>query len=405
MPQKPLTALQRELAGARDEQILRVLSVVDAMPQRGDADALIAQLRPRLSILHPPRPLTLRRVLFAPLDALLVPAPAWRRGQPAIPRTALAPIAGVIERALDPIAQASIATNVAGRCLTDMEAVATAGAELWPRAAQILAAAETPPDWSDATGLTATDYASLAPPAAALLGQAVVLHRVVTRAADGIDPAPTELEILLAHAIQSGPAALTMMVALLVARLPRAERVMQVADDYAAKQTDPAARKSADTAVAFLLDSIESAPPPAADLAAAATTLTRTAAILANLHDNAASRPSRRARVEEIRKKIDQDCRERFTTELDAQLLTPAADLATADTAAIATLESTACDLRRFESTARRIGGPELYDKHLKRAGAALRPLPTDPFATLIDRARLVEILQGPEAAAALLPP
>ena len=65
--------------------------MVDAMPNRGAADQLIAPLRARLAHLRPPRPLRFARLLFLPLDPLIVPAARWRAAQPAIPRTVIPP--------------------------------------------------------------------------------------------------------------------------------------------------------------------------------------------------------------------------------------------------------------------------------------------------------------------------
>jgi len=47
--------LQRSLLDAGDAQISRIVAMVDALPERGSADALIAPLRPRLARLHPRR--------------------------------------------------------------------------------------------------------------------------------------------------------------------------------------------------------------------------------------------------------------------------------------------------------------------------------------------------------------
>ena len=69
----------RTLNAARDEQLARVVAVVDALPARGAADTLIAPLRPRLATLRPTRPLNLTRLLFTPLDPLIVPSAEWRR--------------------------------------------------------------------------------------------------------------------------------------------------------------------------------------------------------------------------------------------------------------------------------------------------------------------------------------
>jgi len=52
---------------------------------------------------------------------------------------------------------------------------------------------------------------------------------------------------------------------------------------------------------------------------------------------------------------------------------------------------------------ARQVGGGEAYDRQLRRAAEALKPHAGEAAETFMDRVRLVEILQGPEAALALM--
>ena len=88
-----LRELQHSLATAQDGQIERVVAMVDALPQRGAADRLIAPIRPRLAQLRPARPLRFCRLLFLPLDPLVVPPTKWRRASLTLPRTVLEPLA------------------------------------------------------------------------------------------------------------------------------------------------------------------------------------------------------------------------------------------------------------------------------------------------------------------------
>ena len=74
-----IRSLQHDLLGARDQQILRVVDMVDKMPQRGDADDFIAPLRPRLAFLRPIRRLNFTRLLFQPLDSVIVARRAAQR--------------------------------------------------------------------------------------------------------------------------------------------------------------------------------------------------------------------------------------------------------------------------------------------------------------------------------------
>jgi hypothetical protein len=69
----------------------------------------------------------------------------------------------------------------------------------------------------------------------------------------------------------------------------------------------------------------------------------------------------------------------------------------------IAALEGAARALRRYEAEGRKLGGGAHYDRALEQAGRQLAPTGRDSRASRMDRVRLVEILQGSEAAEALL--
>jgi hypothetical protein len=130
-----LRELQHTLASAKDAHIERVVAIVDAMPERGSADGLIAPLRPRLAQIRPARPLRFSRLLFLPLDPLIVPAPKWRPEYLTIPRTALEPLAGSVRDAMDAELRAAVDRAIAGRTTRDAETIRKAGALLWPAAA------------------------------------------------------------------------------------------------------------------------------------------------------------------------------------------------------------------------------------------------------------------------------
>jgi len=337
-------------------------------------------------------------LMCEPLDPLIVPGHAWHRGSPGIPRTALAPLGRTVRDGLADTA-AALDDAVTGHTGDEAEVVVAIGSRLWPRAAEILGTAAIPEDWAAATGLRASDHATLTRAIAAVLAQAVALSRLAARASGGAEPETRELQDMLSAVLPAGPVAVAMMVVLLMASLPRSQRLIKLADELASRQVGPAGRAMADGAIDFALDTLEDAPLCGPNVAQATRHVGGAMTMLNDLDSHAAQRPVRRSRIERVRRKLDAACRNRFATELDAQLLAPAAGLASAGDTEIAALEATARALRRFSFTARQIGGGEQYDMQLRRAAEALRPIATEDASVHDRRIRLVQILRGIEAA------
>src|SRR5690242_1518649 len=141
-------ALRSELGAANDEKLRRVAAILDEIADPQVNQTILDPLRARLASLNLPRPLRFSRLLFIPLDPLIVSAPRWKPDEPSVPRTALAPLARVVRDGLgsDVI---FIDQTIADRSTDATQAVALAGEALWPRAAEILALAPAPADWSE----------------------------------------------------------------------------------------------------------------------------------------------------------------------------------------------------------------------------------------------------------------
>ena len=80
------------LAAAPEDKVVQILSLVDTLSDREAVDAMIAPLRPRLAAMAPVRALTTRRLMFLPLDAVIVPTESWEAATGLIPRGMLAPV-------------------------------------------------------------------------------------------------------------------------------------------------------------------------------------------------------------------------------------------------------------------------------------------------------------------------
>ena len=220
-----IRALTRAISGAPDPQIMRIVALVDAMMARGPADLLIEPLRRRLATLRPPRPLRLARLIFYPLDLLIVPAARWRPGQQAIPRSALIPMAEHVRQTKGP-ALAAIEAEIAGHTTADTELISRLGRSLWPEAARILADKPIPQTW-DSTELGDINYRPLANIMTSLLAEAAMLETLRAEAATGLLPPPPDvIKAMLSRVAQVNEAALPMMIAVLLDRLPQAAELL-----------------------------------------------------------------------------------------------------------------------------------------------------------------------------------
>ncbi|HTI80688.1 MAG TPA: hypothetical protein VL614_09610 [Acetobacteraceae bacterium] len=398
-----LRNIQRELTAAQDEQIKSVVTLVDNLAARGDADKLIAPLRGRLAKLRPRRKLSMSRVLFMPIDALFVASPSWSAGSPSIPRSALPPIAEQVRLGLGGSAESTNAVVAAHFDDEGIDALIEVGADIWQRAADILATTPIPADLVGASGLRASDYTALANAVSALFAHVLPFMSMVSRAKAGIDPQAEEYGAVLEGIAPSGALPLAMMIALGMKVLPRSELFVRVADAFAGRQNDPNLRAACGRAIDCVLDGIEQAPVTGADVAQVAEDVRKVAAMLADLQLCSAQQPRRRERIEATRRKVDIACRDRFCYEMKEQLLAPSADLGAASDETFASLEATARDLRRFEAAARQIGSADQYDRQLQSAAQTLCPVAGEDAMARISRIRLVEILQGSDAATEIL--
>ena len=406
-PNPAIREVARGLAAARDAQIMQVLAMVDAMPNRGAADQLIAPLRTRLARLRPPRPLRFARLLFLPLDPLIVPAARWRAEQPTIPRTVIPLLATTIEAVLGAAGEAIVAL-IAGRTTQDHPVVREAGGKLWPLAAEALLEAEAPAGW-DGTGLGAHLYKPLARRIGALLYQAERLDQMTADAAQGlVPPEPNAVRALLTEAMRHDAHAQPMAIALLLARIPEAAPLLMQVATTLGQREGLLLRHAGEQAADILLDQLET--PGGAegqlggvDLAEAGATVRRLTSLLSALDGESLS-GDRRERLNGLRQRIRTGCESLFTERLTTDLLEPLHASGT-ETGASGRLEleTAARGLRALETEARRAGDTKTYDALLEQAAETVREMTERGEIDRVDGLRLVEIVAGPDAALALL--
>ena len=376
-----VTQIQASLAQARDAQLSRVVAMVDAVPDRGELDELIAPLRSRLAQIRPVRPLTFTRLLFTPLNAIIVSGSEWPRCGVGVPRQALAALGTAVRAELPHYA----AWN------GNWERLGRDGRTIWPQAATILDRLPTVVDWNANTGLATKDFGVVTATIAAILHEAAAIEDLVLARQEAED---VGIRAILSRSKARGAVALDTVVAVLLARLPFPARVAALAEEAAG--SDGVTGRAIDR----LATSVSKGTGDRADVCEAATEASRVAALLGALETGAS--PERRARLDLIRRDADSLSRRCFTHAADQILcLAEATMTAGSEDAAICTMETSARDLRRLESAARKLGSGEHYDEILAKTAGALCNLPGS--LGLADQVRLVEILAGSDQAVALL--
>lgn len=404
-PAQMLRDLGRSIASASDHRVARVVAVVDTLSERGAIDDVIKPVRHRLATLRLSRPLSFGRLLFLPLDPLIVPAPRWRPGKPTIPRSTLPALTATIRAVLGPEAM-EIDAAIANRLMQNTDAVTQAGGMLWPKAAHILSGAVPPVNWPQ-TGLDIAVYPPLARMTGAVMAQSMTLQSLMADAAHGVVPPDKPvIEAMLLDVMQRDPDALTMIVTLLIARVPGCAALLPDIAPIFGEHGAATMRLANDKATEALLAQLETGYGTESDfgrasLSDAGLAARRLTSLLKGIKESPA--PPRQDRVDTVTRRLDASCRARFANGMASEFLAPLQEIARAggqgDTASV---EAAARGLRQLEMEARSLGSGATYDALLRQAAEAVTGLAVKGSLPRAGTLRLVELLLGPEAALAM---
>jgi hypothetical protein len=400
------TALRHDLLATDDGKIMRVLALMDEVASPAINRTLLDPLRPRLAVLRPARPLRFGRLLFTPLDPLIVPVADWRAGDPSVPRTALSSIYHAVRAGLGS-ETIHIDKIIAGQSADLSQALSLAAEALWPRAAEVLAVAPLPADWPE-TGLPPRTWSQLARAVAAVLRCAPRL-RLLAREADtgGLELESGALDDIMRRNIDDPPEAYAMIVRLILLRAPRAMpllRRLAVAGRNADERTllNQIIERETDRA----LREIEDADDLAGEFARVgledATFRARRMITLSRILASDAS-AAMRSRLRAVRDKLGVACVARFAEGVRDGLVAPlAAAPHKLDAVGQRRLENAARELRKLEIVGHDFGDPSGYAAQSRVAAEAMRLAVASGGLAPIRHLRLVEILFGADAAEAL---
>lgn len=406
LPWHQLRRLHHGLATAPDMQIAKVVAVVDALESRGAADEMIEPLRSRLPQLRLPRPLRFSRLLFMPLDVLIVPNPGWRRGASTIPRSIIAPVADMVHHAMGD-RTAAIEQAIKGRTTTHAKAVNDAGRALWSAASGILAAAPEPPSNWAKTHLPPDCFVLLARRLATLFAQTDALDAMVAEADIGVSLRADVIAPLLAACSQDA-STLAMMVTLILARLPGVRGLLMPAARSLGRDQEAAMQTAIDQALEVLVHRLETRNGIetlviGGSLRQAAGEVRRIRALLDGLLRNRL-RDDWPSRLVQMKSRLDVSCRLRFALALEVEFADALQALGDdSQEEVVNRLEEVAMHLRNLEQEALLIDSRQGYDPLLREAAEHIKSAALAGALGLVDSVRLVEILAGSDEALALL--
>ncbi|WP_027284423.1 hypothetical protein [Rubritepida flocculans] len=399
-----LRDLARAARAASDSQLLRLVSVLDRLPRRGAADAVLEPVRHRLGALRPERPMTPMRLLFLPMEGVLVAPRDWRGEGRQLPRNALAPLGEAVFAAAPGLAEA-LAASIGEAPLSDHALAAKLGARLWPAAAHSLPEGP-PPGWAGA-GLPEPAYARLRSLVALLWRYGPGVHGLRVAGPDG---PPEELARPFFRALAAeGAEAVEIGLSAVLAAAARPARLVALVAGL-----DPALAPAAERALDQFLSGL-TPPRPEGELGRAAAAAGRFAALVEDLERTATRAAPRRAQIlQGLRHAAAGHCKARLEAETAVGLLGPLSEVLAApagsgamDDAELGALERRARALRALAEAGRRLDAQgRMPAEGLRAVGArlaaALPGLPERGEGFLrADALRLLEILEGPEAAAA----
>jgi hypothetical protein len=395
---KSLRDLGSAARQATDNQIMKLVSMVDALPERGAADSILEPVRARLKHLRPERTLNPPRLLFLPLDAVLQNPRDWRPGTGQVPRTAIAPLLAAL-RAAEPRVFQAVEDALAGQSLRNGQIMSQLGAALWTAAARSFPA-EPPPGW-DETGLPLAAFAPIAETCKPLWRHGAAIWSLRLSGADG--PREQDLRVAFRAIAPDGPEVVGTVLSALLPYVVNPAQMIAIVGGLD-RSLAGVAEQVLDKYLAGIDPDLDFS-----DLAAVAAAAERFARVLQDL-DRAPGRerPKRAQLLHSLRQAAADACSSRLTDQVGSHLVQPLLRLiaaAAVTDAEVDALEASALALRSIASSGRGLRPGNGFDRSLLPAIELLeRSLPalaqrSERYARA-DALRVLEILAGPSAAA-----
>lgn len=387
-------ALGSMIETASDQALGKIVTLVDNIGDTELHERLLGPSLRRLRRLRPPRPASLKRLLFLPLAGALVDPLQWRRGQGRIPRSALAPLLEGLTVILGPQLEAATVL-LRGGSLEDDKLIDRVGRPLW-QAAGLAAArlSHNNASWSR-VGLGQLEFD-------AITGLAGALWRHAGPLWDGMQQIVGDCSPEALRAALIGPASEDNFVfaAAMNTLLQRAQRpsvFVSLLQDLQA-QTTPIIEDILNDWVGTTLPELADE-----DFSTGARLAREIGIVITALED--LPRITAKTDAKELvahRRNLDQFCRKTYREVVSVHVTQTLLDLTSDDTEGVGQIESMARIARILEETGRRFSSSKIYDElqddfRTKMEERLQEEKPS--AATAMEVARIGEILIGREAA------
>lgn len=122
------------LCAADDDRLLAVMDMIERLQARDDFEHHLEPIRPKLALLRPPRPATLKRIIVTPFEHALVPNGHWLPGCGSIERRHLDDLLTASLQQFDAEAARHLTKRMAPLKMNHAREICALGQEIWSQA-------------------------------------------------------------------------------------------------------------------------------------------------------------------------------------------------------------------------------------------------------------------------------
>jgi len=386
-------SLGNQVEVASDAALLKIVALVGRLGDPEIHERLLGPSLRRLKRLRPPRPASLTRLLFLPMEGALVAPLQWKRTEGRIPRSALGPM---IESLQDTSASQLelLSVQLRGGSLDDHQLMTRVGLQLWGLAANSVPRLRLGTGWSSA-GLGQPDFERITQFAGSLWRHAGPIWDCLQQMGD--DCPPEALRAALIGPANEGRQVFSAALETLLKRASRPSLFLSLINNLPAQVTG-VVEEVLNLWIGITLPELAEE-----DFANGARLAAEAGLIIAALENQPKITSKLDAKeLHAHRRNLDQFCRSTYREVVSVHVNAALMGLTPNQIGDLAEIEAMARVARSLEETGKRFGPSQSYVSVQEEFRAEMEKLPqgeTGAGITAMEIARIEEILVGRESA------